>query len=59
MPTYEYVVILPDGSEGEVFTQLQSFDEEPLTRHPVDGGRCGASFLCPARKRKAGAPNRT
>lgn len=54
MPTYEYAVILPDGSDGEVFTHLQSFDEEPLTRHPVDGRPVRRIFSVPGAKTSTG-----
>ena len=26
MPMYEYAIILPDGTDGEIFGHLQSFD---------------------------------
>jgi hypothetical protein len=37
MPLYEYEVILPDGSGGEVFEVLQGMSEAPLTVHPETG----------------------
>lgn len=54
MPNYEYVVVLPDGSEGEVFTHLQGFDEEPLTTHPTDGRPVRRIFSVPGAKTSTG-----
>lgn len=37
MPTYTYCVVLPDGSEGEVFEIEQTMKEPALREHPVSG----------------------
>jgi hypothetical protein len=37
MPTYVYVTIREDGSEGEHFEVLQPIEEPPLTSHPESG----------------------
>ena len=37
MPLYVYEVIMPDGSDGEQFEQLQSMSEAVLTVHPETG----------------------
>ena len=37
MPLYEYEVVLPDGTGGEVFEVLQGMAETPLTAHPETG----------------------
>ena len=37
MPLYEYVVINPDGSHGEVIEVLQRISEPPLVVHPESG----------------------
>jgi hypothetical protein len=37
MPLYEYEVVLPDGTGGEVFEVLQGMAEQPLTEHPETG----------------------
>ena len=37
MPTYDYAVILPDGTLGEPFEVFQSIKDEPLTTHPETG----------------------
>jgi len=37
MPTYDYAVILADGSLGEPFEVFQSIKDPPLTRHPETG----------------------
>ena len=50
MPMYEYAIILPDGTDGEIFGHLQSFDEEPLTAHPVDGRPVRRIFSVPGAK---------
>ena len=34
MPTYEYVIINEDGSEGERFEVIQSMKDDALTTHP-------------------------
>ncbi|MBS0206532.1 MAG: zinc ribbon domain-containing protein [Planctomycetes bacterium] len=37
MPIYEYAVVHPDGSHGEIFEVLQRLGEKPLTKHPQTG----------------------
>jgi hypothetical protein len=37
MPLYEYAVVNPDGSHGEVFEVLQRIGEAPLKKHPQTG----------------------
>ena len=37
MPLYEYAVVNPDGSHGEVFEVLQRLGETPLEKHPTTG----------------------
>ena len=37
MPTYEYVTINDDGSEGERFEVVQSMQEDALSTHPETG----------------------
>lgn len=37
MPTYVYVTINPDGSEGERFEVVQRMSDAPLTTHPESG----------------------
>ena len=37
MPLYEYEVVLPDGTAGEVFEVLQPMSDPPLTEHPESG----------------------
>ena len=37
MPLYEYAVVNPDGSHGEVFEVLQRMGETPLVVHPQTG----------------------
>jgi len=37
MPTYEYVIINDDGSEGERFEVVQSMKDDALTAHPETG----------------------
>lgn len=37
MPMYEYVVIQPDGSDGETFEVMQSMSAPPLKKHPESG----------------------
>lgn len=56
MPTYEYAVILPDGTDGEVFSHLQAFDEPPLTTHPADGRPVRRIFSVPGAKTSGSGP---
>jgi predicted nucleic acid-binding Zn ribbon protein len=37
MPTFIYVVINPDGSDGAQFEIEQSLNDAPLTKHPLTG----------------------
>ncbi|MHC4949154.1 MAG: FmdB family zinc ribbon protein [Planctomycetota bacterium] len=37
MPTYVYVTINDDGSEGETFEVFQKMSDAPLTKHPETG----------------------
>jgi len=37
MPTYVYVTINADGSDGEVFEVVQRMSDPTLTRHPESG----------------------
>ncbi|MEC7230398.1 MAG: hypothetical protein VXV91_04280 [Verrucomicrobiota bacterium] len=37
MPTYVYVEILPDGSDGEAFEYIQRMNDDPLITHPKTG----------------------
>jgi predicted nucleic acid-binding Zn ribbon protein len=37
MPTYRYVEIRPDGSEGEIFEAFQRMSDPPLAVHPESG----------------------
>ncbi len=37
MPTYVYAVILPDGSDGEIFEVEQRMSDPPLETHPESG----------------------
>ena len=37
MPTYEYEVVLPDGSGGERFEVVQPMRDDALTEHPETG----------------------
>ena len=37
MPTYVYVVIREDGSEGEPFEVVQKMTDDALTEHPETG----------------------
>ncbi|MCR5183130.1 MAG: hypothetical protein K6B46_00310 [Opitutales bacterium] len=37
MATFVYVVINPDGSQGETLEIEQSINDAPLTRHPLTG----------------------
>ena len=37
MPTFIYVVINPDGSEGSQFEIEQSLNDAPLEKHPLTG----------------------
>lgn len=37
MPTYVYVVIKDDGSEGETFEVVQKMSDDALTKHPETG----------------------
>lgn len=37
MPTFIYVVINPDGSDGAQFEIEQSLNDAPLTQHPLTG----------------------
>lgn len=37
MPVYTYQVILPDGTEGEVFEVIHPMNMSPLTFHPETG----------------------
>jgi len=37
MPTYVYVTINPDGSDGEVFEVVQRMSDPTLARHPESG----------------------
>lgn len=34
MPLYEYVILNPDGTEGETFEVLQRISDPPLKKHP-------------------------
>ena len=51
MPTYEYVIINEDGSEGERFEVIQSMKDDALTTHPETDQpvkprhRCAIAFL--------------
>lgn len=40
MPVYEYELVLPDGSGGEVFEVMQRMADAPLTAHPETGEPC-------------------
>ncbi len=37
MPLYVYEIVLPDGSSGDEFEELQSMSEPALTVHPETG----------------------
>lgn len=37
MPTYVYVTIQEDGSDGEAFEVVQKMSESPLKKHPETG----------------------
>jgi hypothetical protein len=37
MPTYRYVEVLPDGSDGEAFEVFQRMSDPPLATHPESG----------------------
>ena len=37
MPLYQYEVVLPDGSAGDVIEVLQGMNDPPLTEHPETG----------------------
>ena len=37
MPTYVYVTVSEDGSEGDPFEVIQRMSEAPLTKHPETG----------------------
>jgi predicted nucleic acid-binding Zn ribbon protein len=37
MPTYVYVIVKPDGTDGEPFEVVQRMSDEPLTKHPETG----------------------
>ena len=37
MPTYRYVIVNEDGSDGEAFEAFQRITDEPLTQHPENG----------------------
>jgi predicted nucleic acid-binding Zn ribbon protein len=52
MPLYEYEVVLPDGTGGEVFEVLQGMAEKPLTEHPESGEPVRRVFGVPNAPRK-------
>jgi len=52
MPLYEYEVVLPDGTGGEVFEVLQGMAETPLTEHPETGEPVRQVFGVPNAPRK-------
>lgn len=37
MPTYRYVIVKPDGSDGEPFEVFQRMTEPALEKHPETG----------------------
>lgn len=37
MPTYVYVVVNPDGSDGTPFEVVQKMSDPPLEKHPETG----------------------
>ena len=37
MPTYRYVIVKPDGSDGPAFEIFQRITDDALTRHPDSG----------------------
>lgn len=47
MPTYIYRVILPDGSDGDIFEIDQSASDPALTTHPWTGQPVRREFSTP------------
>ena len=47
MPTYVYVEILPDGSDGEAFEYIQRMNDDPLITHPKTGNPVRKVFNSP------------
>ena len=47
MPMYEYELVLPDGSGGEVFEIMQRMADAPLTTHPETGEACRRVLSAP------------
>jgi len=47
MPLYQYELIEPDGSSGEVFEVMQRMAAEPLEIHPETGQACRRILSAP------------
>lgn len=47
MPIYQYQVIMPDGSEGEVFEIEQAMSAPALTVHPHSGAPVRRVYQAP------------
>jgi predicted nucleic acid-binding Zn ribbon protein len=47
MPTYVYVVVNEDGSEGETFEVVQKMSDPPLSKHPETGQPVRRVILAP------------
>lgn len=47
MPLYQYELIEPDGSEGEVFEILQRMSDPELVAHPETGQPCRRILTAP------------
>lgn len=47
MPIFTYIVINPDGSDGETLEIEQNLNDAPLTRHPITGEALRRVFSAP------------
>ena len=52
MPLYEYVILKPDGSDGETFEVLQKISDPPLKKQPETGLKCRRIMAAPSVKKK-------
>lgn len=47
MPVFVYVVVRPDGSDGETLEIEQGAGDAPLTKHPLTGAPLRRAFSVP------------
>ena len=47
MPIFVYIVVKPDGSDGETLEIEQGVGDAPLTKHPLTGAPLRRAFSAP------------